>query len=420
VSEPAGPPPVHLPGEGEDVPPEQGEPTTAAGRYQLKQKAGGIIPPVLTGILAFLMGGVVIAASGHDPIGAYQGILDGSGLNWFWAHFGNTDVVDLSTFNFTQTLLRATTFVFTGLAVAFAFRCGLFNIGGQGQYTMAVVVSIWVGTRWGNALPDGVHVVVGIALAALAGAIWAGIAGILKATVGAHEVITTIMLNWIALWFASYCFGQGGPLQTTAPGRESNPISDNVYDKTHAIIPVFWGDVGFQGLHLGFFLAIASLLVFWIVLNRTTLGYEVRAVGFNPDAAAYGGINVKKNFFLAMAISGMFAGLAGAIDIFGWQYQYGTLDVKASTVGFAGIAVALLGRSTAVGVGLAAVVFGALDYGTTRGLDPSVFDPTLAGNLSYLIQGMVVLFVGADLLILYLWSLRRKRFASPRMAGRGV
>ena len=419
MSESAGPPPVHIPSE---VPsgPGEGEPTTTAGRYQLRQKAGGVIPPLITALLAFLMGGVVIAATGHDPIGAYDGILHGAGINWFWEHFGNTDVTDLSTFNFTQTLLRATTLVFTGLAVAFAFRCGLFNIGGQGQYIIGVVVSIWVGTRWGNALPDGVHVVIGIALAAVAGALWAGIAGILKATVGAHEVISTIMLNWIAIYFARYCFGQGGPLQTTEVGRESNPISDNVFEKTHAIIPVFWGDVEFQALDYAIFLAIAALVVFWIVLNRTTLGYEVRAVGFNPSAAAYGGINVKKNYFLAMAISGMFAGLGGAVDIFGWEYQIGELDINALTVGYVGIAVALLGRSTAVGVGLAALVFGALDYGSIRGLDPEVFDPTLAGNLSYMIQGMIVLFVGADILILYLWSLRRKRFASPRMAGSGV
>jgi general nucleoside transport system permease protein len=416
---PGGVPPVHVPSEVPPAP-EEGEPTTAAGRYRVRQKLGGLVPAVLTGILAFLMGGVVIAISGHDPIAAYRGIIDGAGINWFWDHFGNTDVLDLSTFNFTQTLLRTTTFVFAGLAVAFAFRCGLFNIGGNGQYIMGVVVSVWVGAYWGDRLPDGLHVVIGIVLAALAGALWAGIAGILKATVGAHEVISTIMLNWIAYWFASYCFGQGGPLQNTTVGQESVPISDDVSEKSHAIIPVFWGDEGFQGLHYGFFLAIAALFVFWLILNRTTLGYEVRAVGFNPQAAAYGGINVKKNYFLAMAISGMFAGLAAAIDIFGWKYRAGVLDIQATTVGFVGIAVALLGRSTAVGVGLAAFVFGALDYGTTRGLDPEVFNPTLAGNLSYLIQGMVVLFVGADILVLYLWSLRRKRFASPRMAGRGV
>jgi ABC-type uncharacterized transport system permease subunit len=401
------------------APPEQGEPTTAAGKLRVMQRAGGLVPPVLTAIVAFFMGGLVILASGANPIDAYLGILEGAGVNWFWDHFGNTDVLDLSTFNLTQTLLRTTTFALTGLAVAFAFRCGLFNIGGQGQYTMGVVAAIWVGAYWGDNLPSGLHVVVGIVLAGVAGALWAGIAGILKATVGAHEVITTIMLNWIAFWFASYCFGQGGPLQNRTVGQESVPISDSVYDNG-VFIPILWGDEGLQALHYGIFLAVAALVAFWLVINRTTLGYEVRAVGFNPDAAAYGGISVKKNFFLAMAISGLFAGLAAAVDIFGWKYTAGVLDIQASTVGFVGIAVALLGRSTAIGVGLAAFIFGALEYGTTRGLDPEVFDPTLAGNLSLMIQGLVVLFVGADLLILYLWSLRRKRFATPRLSGKGV
>ena len=346
-------------------PPEQGEPTTIAGKLQARQKLGGIVPPVLTAIFAFFMGGLVILASGANPFDAYKGILEGAGIDWFWAHLGNTDILDLSTFNLTQTLLRTTTFAFTGLAVAFAFRCGMFNIGGQGQYTMGVVVGIWVGAYWGDALPNGLHVVVGILLAGVAGALWGGIAGILKATVGAHEVITTIMLNWIAFWFASYCFGQGGPLQNRTPGRESSPSSDSVYDNG-VFIPTLWGDEGLQALHYGIFLAVAALIAFWLVMNRTTLGYEVRAVGF------------------------------------------------------VGIAVALLGRSTAIGVGLAAFIFGALDYGTTRGLDPEIFDPTLAGNLSLMIQGLVVLFVGADLLILYLWNLRRKRLASPRVSGRGV
>jgi simple sugar transport system permease protein len=183
--------------------PEQGEPTTTAGKIQLRQKAGGIIPPVITAIFAFFMGGLVILASGANPFDAYAGILEGAGINWFWDHFGNTDVLDLSTFNLTQTLLRTTTFALTGLAVAFAFRCGMFNIGGQGQYTMGVVAGIWVGAYWGNLLPNGLNLVVGILIAGLVGALWGGIAGILKATVGAHEVITTIMLNSNAVWFAS-------------------------------------------------------------------------------------------------------------------------------------------------------------------------------------------------------------------------
>ncbi len=181
-----------------------------------------------------------------------------------------------------------------------------------------------------------------------------------------------------------------------------------------ARLPVFWGSPVLQGLDVGFFVALAMLVVFWIVLNRTTLGYQVRAVGYNPDAAAYGGINVKRNYFLTMAIAGMFAGLAGAVDMLGYLFQFGTLDVQTSQIGFLGIAVALLGRNTAIGTGLAAFLFGGLLYGTTRGLDPNVFDPSLAGNLTSMIQGLIVLFVGIDVVILYIWNARRK----VRIAGR--
>src|SRR5881227_4489184 len=150
------------------------------------------------------------------------------------------------------------------------------------------------------------------------------------------------------------------------------------------------------------------LVVFWAVLNRTTLGYEVRAVGFNPDAAAYGGISVRKNLIRAMAISGAFAGLAGGLDMLGYLYHFGTTDVQAASIGFLGIAVALLGRNTALGVGLSALLFGALLYGTTHGLQSGTIDPQLASNLTYIIQGLIVLFVGADVLILYVWNSRRR------------
>jgi simple sugar transport system permease protein len=161
---------------------------------------------------------------------------------------------------------------------------------------------------------------------------------------------------------------------------------------------------------VGFFIAIGALVAYWVILNRTTLGYEVRAVGYNPEAARYGGISVARNYFLAMAISGGFAGLAGAIDILGWQFRLAVNDVQISTIGFIGIAVALLGRNTAVGVGFAALLFGALLTGTsTRNTAlTDTFDATLADNLTLLIQGLVVLFVGADILILYLWDARRK------------
>src|SRR2546423_7414403 len=151
------------------------------------------------------------------------------------------------------------------------------------------------------------------------------------------------------------------------------------------------------------------MVVYWIHLNRTTLGYEVRAVGFNSEAERYGGINVGRNFFLAMAISGAFAGLAGSIDLLGWEFNLDLTVVQTVQIGFIGIAVALLGRNTPVGIFFSALLFGALLNGTsTRNLDPSVFKPELAGNLTRIIQGLVVLFVGADLLILYLWQARKK------------
>jgi simple sugar transport system permease protein len=246
----------------------------------------------------------------------------------------------------------------------------------------------------------------------LAGAALAGIAGILKGTVGAHEVITTIMLNWIVIWVGSYLFAVGGPLQTKAPGAAGAvPSSADIPDK--AKIHVFWGDPLFQGLHVGFFVAIAALVVYSLTLNRTTLGYEVRAVGLNPEAARYGGISVARNYFVAMAIAGMFAGLAGALDLLGWKFREDITDIQSSQIGFIGIAVALLGRNTAVGVGLAALLFAALQTGTaSRSLDPSIFPPELASSLAVIIQGLVVLFVGADVIVLLaLRRLRRRRQA---------
>ena len=172
---------------------------------------------------------------------------------------------------------------------------------------------------------------------------------------------------------------------------------------------MFWGDPVLQGLHTGIFVAIGALVVYWITLNRTSLGFQVRAVGYSPEAARYGGISVGRNYFVAMAISGLFAGLAGAIDIVGWQFRLNTNDIRTTSLGFMGIAVALLGRNNAIGIAFSALLFSALVVGTsTRNLDPEIFRPELASNLTLLIQGLVVLFVGADVLILYLLSVRRR------------
>ena len=396
--QPFGQPSAPSPGEG-------GE--SFASRIALAQRAGGAVAPLLTVLLAFVMGGVVVLiTTGKNPLNTYRAIFDGSGLIWFFQIPWDTG--SDAAFNLQQTLILTTTLILVGLAVAFAFRCGLFNIGGQGQYLAGAIIAVWVGSSFESMSPIP-HVVLVLVVGTLAGALLAGIAGFLKATVGAHEVITTIMLNWIVIWVGQFLFGLGGPLQNDT--QTSVPVSNDVVEG--AKLHVFWGDALLQGLHIGFFIAVGSLVVYWALLNRTTLGYGVKAVGFNPEAARYGGISVARNYFLAMAISGAFAGIAGAIDILGWQFRLSTGDIKASAasgIAFTGIAVALLGRNTAVGTFFAALLFGALLTGTsTRNLDPSIFQPELASNLTLLIQGLVILFIGLDFVILWLLARMRGR-----------
>jgi simple sugar transport system permease protein len=251
--------------------------------------------------------------------------------------------------------------------------------------------------------------VLALVLGTLAGAVWGGIAGFLKATTGANEVISTIMLNYCALWVGVWAFGLGGPLH--AASEKSVPISNPVVGS--AKLPVFWGDPQLQGLHVGFFIALVALAGFWLLLNRSVAGYEARAVGFNPDAAEYGGIDAGRTYVKVMLTCGAFAGLAGAIDILGWQYAVATNDIQNAAVvgaGFIGIAVALLGRNTTSGVLVSALLFGALINGTSvRNLDPSVFEPELATNLTLIIQGLIVLLVSAPVIVTTFYRLRPKR-----------
>jgi general nucleoside transport system permease protein len=383
--------------------------STPASRLAAYVRSGGVVVPVLTAVLAFLIGGFVMLFTGHDPLATYKAIFEGSGLQWLFPWVTGDDRVTAA-LNLQQTLIITTPLILTGLAVAFAFRAGLFNIGGSGQYTAGIVVAVWVGSSFAG-MPSLLHILLVIVCASLAGAVWAGIAGLLKATVGAHEVISTIMLNFVALWIGVWAFSLGGPLQNDAD--KSVPVSNDVVEG--AKLPVWWGDPELQGLHIGIFIALVAAVIFWVLLNRSTTGYEVRAVGLNPEAARYGGMSVAKNYVLVMAVCGVFAGLAGAIDLIGWQFRVATNDLTFLTVGFTGIAVALLGRNTASGTVAAALLFGALISGTSqRNLDPTIFEPELASNLTTVIQGLVILIVSADVLVLGL--LRRGRKLLPGRA----
>jgi simple sugar transport system permease protein len=382
---------------------------TPASRLAGYLRGGGVIVPLLTTLLAFIAGGLVMLVTGKDPIATYEAIWRGTGLQWLFPWTSGTDR-ELAASNLQQTLIITTPLILTGLAVAFAFRAGLFNIGGNGQYIVGSIAAVWVGSSFAG-MPSALHIVLAILAACAAGAFWAGIAGFLKATTGAHEVISTIMLNWIAVWVGIWLFSLGGPLQNKA--QKSIPVSEDVVEG--AKLPVFWGDPILQGLHIGLFIALFAVIVFWILLNRSTIGFEVRAVGFNPEAARYSGMNVGKNYILVMAVCGLFAGMAGALDVLGWQFRIATNDIQIAYFGFIGIAVALLGRNTAVGTVAAALLFGALISGTSqRNLDPTIFEPSLAENLTFIIQGLVILIVSADVLVLGLIARGRGIFRRGR------
>ena len=388
----------------------EGEGThTVASQLSGYLRGGGIVTPLATALIAFFIGGLVVALTGSNPFTVYKAIFEGSGLNWLLPWISSEDRT-LAALNLQQTLILTTPLILTGMAVAYAFRAGLFNIGGQGQYFAGLFVGVWVGSSF-DGLPGWLHILVVLVVGTLAGALWGGIAGFLKATTGANEVISTIMLNYVALWVGVWAFGLGGPLHSDSPSDESVPISDAVLGD--ARLPVFWGDPELQGLHAGLFIALVALIVFWVLLNRSVAGYEARAVGFNPDAAEYGGINAGRTYVKVMLVCGAFAGLAGVIDILGWQFAVATNDIQNAGVvgaGFIGIAVALLGRNTTSGVLFSALLFGALINGTSvRNLDPAVFPPELATNLTLIIQGLIVLLVSAPVIVTALYKLRPRR-----------
>jgi simple sugar transport system permease protein len=365
--------------------------------HALTGRAERVLIPLATVALAFIIGGLVVVIAGANPFAVYKDMWVGAGFDWPFQYIPGNPIGVNGSFaetNLISTLVVFTPLVLTGLAVAFAFRCGLFNIGGTGQY--------WVGSY--AALFVAVHVsgVGGATLATLAaivaGGIWAAVPGALKAFRGAHEVISTIMLNYIAINLGQYLYGLGGPLQDTSSGQ---PVSQTIH--MSAAYRSIWGDL--QGVHVGIFIALGGAVVFWLLLNRTTLGYEVRAVGLNPDAASYGGVSVRRSIVVAMAISGAFAGLAGAGDVLGIHYVIASTDISATQIGFVGIAVALLGRNTALGVVLSALLFAALQSGA-RNLTGAI-NPELAGELAQVIQGVIVLLVVGEAIVRWIFSRRR-------------
>jgi simple sugar transport system permease protein len=343
--------------------------------------------PLIAIVAAFIVGGIVVLLIGDDPIQTYK-LLIGSALSW-------PDGIG-------YTLFYATPLIFTGLAVAVAFRCGLLNIGAEGQLYIAAFVTAWVGITFSD-LSGWVLVPLACLAAILTGAAWGAIPGVLKAKFGSHEVINTIMLNFIAIALASY-FTQyhykmpSDPImQTVEIGRQNVPAGMEALKGVNAHVPRLGSFVpGLPEripLNIAFILALVACLLVYIFLWRTKWGYEIRATGANPTAAEYGGISVKKQIVLAMAVSGGLAGMVAINEVLGYRYRY--YDGFSPGYGFTGIAVALLGRNHPVGVLLSAIFFGALIRG---GLFVDIFTNHVSKDLVLVIQGIVILFVAAEAL----------------------
>ncbi|MGB8508001.1 MAG: ABC transporter permease [Pyrinomonadaceae bacterium] len=344
--------------------------------------------PLVAVVVAFIVGGIIVLLIGDDPIYTYK-LLIGSALSW-------PDGIG-------RTLFYATPLIFTGLAVAVAFRCGLLNIGAEGQLYVAAFATAWVSIKLGGtvvdvfgtpvnyswaSLPAVLLVPLAILTAIVAGGAWGAVPGYLKARFGAHEVITTIMMNFIAIALVSY-FTQyhykipGDPILQTAPIGAAAHIP-----RFGSFIPGFPESIP---LNFAFILALVACALVYVFLWRTKWGYEIRATGANPSAAEYGGISIRKQIVLAMAVSGGLAGMVGVNEVLGYHHRY--YDSFSENYGFTGIAVALLGRNHPVGIIFSALLFGMLQRGA---IPVDAFTAHVSKDLVQVLQAIVILFVAAE------------------------
>jgi simple sugar transport system permease protein len=348
----------------------------------MNKLARELLFPLIAVVAAFIVGGILILLVGDNPIVAYR-LLLGSALSW-------PDGIG-------YTLFHATPLIFTGLAVLVGFRCGLFNIGAEGQLYIAAFATAWVGIIFAN-LTSWLLIPLCFAAAILTGAFWGGIPGVLKAKFGSHEVINTIMLNFIAVALVSY-FTQ---YHYKVPG---DPILQTAEIGPSAYIPHLGRFIpGLPEripLNIAFLLALLCCLLVYVFLWRTKWGYEIRATGSNPFAAEYGGISIRKQIILAMSVSGALAGMVAINEVLGNRHRY--YDGFSDNYGFTGIAVALLGRNHPVGVILAALLFAALQHG---GIYVDGFSEHVTKDIVQVLQGVIILFVAAE--GFFKWALGRR------------
>jgi len=367
----------------------------------LRITQGNAIISVLAVLLALLVGGIMIAFTDEEVQSAskYFFARPGDTIVAVWQSVSGAYIALFqgSIYNFgaptfargirplTETLTFATPLIAAGLGVALAFRIGMFNIGGRGQMLMASAAAGWA--AFSLDLPWGIHMIVALLAGLAAGALWAGIAGALKAWTGAHEVIVTIMLNFIAFYLVSWMLRTPGLLQ--APGS-SNPKTPPMKDT--AVLPELFGPQ--YNLHFGFILVIIATIVVWWILSRSSLGFKFRAVGENPHAARVAGINVQSMYIVGMLIAGALVGLAGVNQVLGTITTGFSADIDAG-IGFDAITVALLGRSTPWGTFAAGILFGAFKAGgfsmqAAQGVPIEIIT---------VVQALIVLFIAAPPLV---------------------
>jgi simple sugar transport system permease protein len=308
----------------------------------------------------------------------------------------------------TESLRISTPYIFAGLAVALGFRCGLFNIGAEGQYFIGGLASVFVGYSL-KGVPWFVHLPLALAAGIAGGGLWAAIAGYLKAQTGAHEVINTIMLNYIAYRLADFLLQVGGPM--ARPG-DFRPVSPEI--EPSAYLPQFFPNDPSIRINAGLFLALAAVAFVYWLLFKTTIGFEIRSVGANPRAARTAGMNVAKNFVLAMALSGGLAGLAGAHDILGVVHFMP--NAFFSGYGFDSIALALLGKSHPVGVLWASLLFGFLRAGAQRMQAPPAFVPV---DIIQVVQALIIIFIAAPEVIRLIYRIRAPKEEAEAVFTRG-
>ena len=352
--------------------------------------------PLISAALAIVIGSFIMWISGYDPIAAYAALFKGA--------FGGPKQIG-------DTILRSTPLILTGLAVGYGFRAGLFNIGAEGQLFMGGLAAAFLGVLMVG-MPWAVVVPVLIIASALAGAAWAFIPAILKARIGAHEVITTMMFSYIARYFVSYLVV--GPLKSEGmipqtveltPEAQLPRIQSLFSEQVLDSLPI----LNLGRAHMGIVVAILAAVVIWLILKYTTLGYENRAVGFNPWASETAGISVQWTTVKALCISGALAGLGGAVEVMGVHHRI--FDQFSSGFGFTGIAVALLAKNHPLGIIPAALMFGALSAGAgTMQLEAAV-----PQKIILIIQALVIFFVAAEEIVL--WFVRRRQKEAMSHAG---